>query len=89
MTKKVSSCGGDEKLRTENRDLCIFCKRIMRLLVEHDETPLDLAMALGISLSPVIRWVVGQSLPNINTCMALAYHYNLKLDELLEGIGHE
>ena len=86
---KVNSCGRDETLKTENRDLCIFCKRMMRLLVEHDETPMDLAMALGLSIHPVIRWIVGQSLPNVNTCMAIAYHYNLKLDELLEGLGNE
>ena len=49
----------------------------------------DVAERLGVSRQAVAKWERGESLPDIESCLALAELYETTLDLLVRGLGRE
>lgn len=59
----------------------------------HKYTQEEVAEKLGVSRQAVAKWESGETVPDINNCLALARLYNVSLDDLVnhsrkrDGIG--
>lgn len=53
----------------------------------HKFTQEEVAEKIQVSRQAVAKWENGESLPDVNNCMALAQLYNVSLDTLVSGEG--
>ena len=51
----------------------------------HQYTQEEIAEKIGVSRQSVAKWENGESLPDMNKCIALAKLYNISLDTLVNG----
>ena len=58
--------------------------RLKELREQKKESQHELAMILNISQTIISRYEKGQACPNINTLIAIAKHYNVSVDYLIE-----
>lgn len=56
---------------------------LFSLRKRHNLTQEQLALELGVSRQAVAKWETGETMPDLNNCMALAEFYNVSLDELI------
>ena len=58
--------------------------RLKELREQKNESQQKLAMILNISQAMISRYEQGQACPDINTLIAIARHYNVSVDFLIE-----
>ncbi len=58
--------------------------RLKELREQKNESQHKLAMILNISQTMISRYENGQACPDINTLIAIAQHYNVSIDYLIE-----
>ena len=67
----------------QNKAKISISKNIITLRKKTGETQLQLAEALGISNRTVSKWENGESEPELQYIIAIAEHYNVRLEELI------
>ena len=67
----------------QNKTKISISKNIIALRKKTGETQLQLAEALGISNRTVSKWENGESEPELQYIIAIAEHYNVRLEELI------
>jgi len=61
---------------------------LKRLLKTQNRLPCQLARDLGVNHATVLRWLKGQDMPNIESCVKLSHYSNTPLLEILSITGH-
>ena len=69
--------------------MSIEFSRLRRFRKERGMSQEDVAERLGVSRQAVAKWERGESLPDIESCLALAELYETTLDLLVRGLGRE
>ncbi|MFC1969336.1 helix-turn-helix domain-containing protein [Chloroflexota bacterium] len=62
-----------------------FLKELMH---RRKRLPSQLAVDLGVSHATVRRWLLGEDVPNVNSCRCLAEYSGIPLQKVLVSIGH-
>ena len=69
--------------------MSIEFSRLRRFRKERGMSQEDVAERLGVSRQAVAKWERGESLPDIESCVALADLYETTVDLLVRGLGRE
>ena len=68
-----------------NNPIVVFLNALMKL---RNQVPSQLAAALGISHTTVIRWLRGKHVPDIKSCELLAEYSKTPIEKILRLVGH-
>ncbi len=63
----------------------VISMNLQTLRKTHQYTQEDVAEKIAVSRQSVAKWENGESLPDMNKCIALAQLYNISLDTLVNG----
>jgi AbrB family looped-hinge helix DNA binding protein len=63
----------------------VISMNLQTLQKTHQYTQEDVAEKIAVSRQSVAKWENGESLPDMNKCIALAQLYNISLDTLVNG----
>ncbi|MBU4541592.1 MAG: helix-turn-helix domain-containing protein [Firmicutes bacterium] len=63
----------------------VISVNLQTLRKTHQYTQEDVAEKIAVSRQSVAKWENGESLPDMNKCIALAKLYNISLDTLVNG----
>ncbi|WP_373482136.1 helix-turn-helix domain-containing protein [Acetobacterium sp.] len=63
----------------------VISVNLQTLRKTHQYTQEDVAEKIAVSRQSVAKWENGESLPDMNKCIALAQLYNISLDTLVNG----
>lgn len=63
----------------------VISMNLQTLRKTHQYTQEDVAEKIAVSRQSVAKWESGESLPDMNKCIALAQLYNISLDTLVNG----
>lgn len=72
-------------MKTDNVPLASFLKEVMR---RRKRLPSQLAAAIGVSHSTVLRWLTGKDVPGVRSCRRLAEYSGLSPEMVLCVAGH-
>ena len=72
-------------MKNKNKPMVAFLDALMKL---RKQVPSQLAAALGISHTTVIRWLMGKHAPDIRSCELLAEYSNTPIEKILRLAGH-
>ncbi|MGI2293852.1 helix-turn-helix domain-containing protein [Paenibacillus sp. GXUN7292] len=61
----------------------MICMNLKNLRKKHRYTQEDVADRIGVSRQAVAKWENGETVPDINNCIALAELYGVVLDDLV------
>ena len=62
----------------------IIAANIRRLRMEHNETQQELGEFLGYGATTISNYESGYRLPDVETFIAIAKHYEVSLDQLIQ-----
>lgn len=69
----------------KKRPIVVFLETMMKL---RRQVPSQLAAALGISHTTVIRWLSGKHVPDIRSCERIAEYSNTSIERVIRMAGH-
>ncbi len=72
-------------MKTDNVPLTSFLKEVMR---RRKRLPSQLAAAIGVSHTTVLRWLTSKDVPNVRSCRRLAEYSGLSPEMVLAIVGH-
>ncbi len=64
-------------------------ERVYQLMNKHDIKPTQLAKQLGMSTSTFTDWSKGKGSPSLKAVMQFAEYFDVSLDYLVYGNGHQ
>ncbi len=72
-------------MKTSDAPLTSFLKEVMR---RRKRLPSQLAAAIGVSHTTVLRWLTGKDVPNVRSCRRLAEYSGVSPEMVLAIVGH-
>ncbi len=72
-------------MKTSDVPLTSFLNEVMR---RRKRLPSQLAAAIGVSHSTVLRWLSGKDVPNVRSCRRLAEYSGVSQQMILSIAGH-
>ncbi len=60
-------------------------EKFEQLCVRHGETPYQVSCATGVATSTLTSWKQGKYTPKIDKILLIASHFEVSIEELMEG----